>query len=203
MFGTEQDDAAAFEHRVQPILKELGDRGKVQCQVGVTTVAPASGRVAHNSTTGAALLAPTSHPAVAPTRSLAPSPRSAIESTPEGIASSADITMPSVASSLMGEAPKGTQYLSESFLLAERERMDRQVERERAARQAEREWADRQATERREEARQVERERADRQASERQEARIIVALSVGACTCGVGAAILGAALMLAHSPASA
>ena len=78
--------------------------------------------------------------------------------------------------------------------------MDRQAERERAARQVEREWADRQALERREEARQAERERADRQASERQEARIVVALSVGACSCGVGATILGAVLLLTRGP---
>ena len=54
------------------------------------------------------------------------------------------------------------------------------LERERAERQAERERAERQA----------ERERA-----ERSEARLVVAFSVATCTCGLGAAVIGVALL--------
>ena len=62
------------------------------------------------------------------------------------------------------------QQLSEAFML-ERERAERQAERERAERQAERERA------------------------ERSEARLVVAFSVATCTCGLGAAVIGVALL--------
>jgi phage/plasmid primase-like uncharacterized protein len=59
------------------------------------------------------------------------------------------------------------------------------LERERAERQAERERAERQA----------ERERAERERAERSEARLVVAFSVATCTCGLGAAVIGVALL--------
>ena len=65
--------------------------------------------------------------------------------------------------------------LSEAFML-ERERAERQAERERAERQAER-------------------ERAERERAERSEARLVVAFSVATCTCGLGAAVIGVALL--------
>ena len=54
---------------------------------------------------------------------------------------------------------------------------------------------------RRESAERVERERMEslterRERTERTEARLIVAATVGTCTCGVGAAIIGATLLL-------
>ena len=39
-------------------------------------------------------------------------------------------------------------------------------------------------------------ERAERERAERVEARLIVAFSVSTCTCGIGAAIVGAAVLL-------
>ncbi len=83
-----------------------------------------------------------------------------------------------------------SSQLSEAFFL-ERERAaaaaERQAERERAERQAERERAERQA----------ERERAERQAERERvyaETRVVAALATA--TCGLGAAILGLALLL-------
>jgi GAF domain-containing protein len=76
--------------------------------------------------------------------------------------------------------PPSTQ-LSESFYL-ERERAERQAERQAQAERAER--AERAA------------ERAERERAERADARLIVAFSVSVCTCGVGAAVVGAAIWL-------
>jgi hypothetical protein len=69
--------------------------------------------------------------------------------------------------------------LSEAFMLERADRLDRRAERaERAERQAT--LAER----------QTERERADRS-----EARLVAAFSVATCTCGLGAAVIGAALL--------
>jgi predicted PP-loop superfamily ATPase len=71
--------------------------------------------------------------------------------------------------------------LSEAFMLERADRLDRRAERaERAERQTERERAER----------QTEWERADRS-----EARLVAAFSVATCTCGLGAAVIGAALL--------
>ena len=75
-------------------------------------------------------------------------------------------------------ASSGGSSVSEAFLLAEQ-------------RHAERERADRE--------REAERERAERSHSE---ARLIAAaLGVGMCSCGIGAAIVGAAVLLRRSDA--
>ena len=65
-------------------------------------------------------------------------------------------------------SPTSTQQLSEAFML---ERADRLERAERAERQTERERAD------------------------RSEARLVAAFSVATCTCGLGAAVIGAALL--------
>jgi len=85
-------------------------------------------------------------------------------------------TLPAAAPQSLAVLPA----LSESFYLErERERAERQAERQ-VERQAERERA----------------ERAERERAERVEARLIVAFSVSTCTCGIGAAIVGAAVLL-------
>ena len=94
--------------------------------------------------------------------------------------------------SLLVPLPSASQ-LSESFYL-ELERAERQAERERAER------AERQAQAERLHVVQAEREKAER--AERTEARLMVAATVGTCVgaltcmCGLGAAIIGASVLL-------
>jgi hypothetical protein len=66
-----------------------------------------------------------------------------------------------------------TQQLSEAFMLECADRLERA---ERAERQAER-------------------ERAERHRAERSEARLVAAFSVSTCTCGLGATVIGVALL--------
>ena len=95
-----------------------------------------------------------------------------------------------VGSSTTPRSAQGPQ-LSEAFFL-ERER-ERAIERQ-AERQSERERAERSAERTAREAAAA-RESAERERAERMEARLVAAFSVSVCTCGLGAAIVGAAML--------
>jgi hypothetical protein len=87
-------------------------------------------------------------------------------------------------------AQQGPQLSEAFFLERERERAielqaERQSERERAERSAERTAREAAAA----------RESAERERAERMEARLVAAFSVSVCTCGLGAAIVGAAML--------
>ena len=198
MWGdADQDDEAAFERRIDGVVREIGDRGKLRVADAVSleptpTPAPAPAPAA---TTPTAAPAPTPTAAPAP----APAPPTSVSTLDASrLALERDSLMQQVqqlSSQLAGvdtsssgvppqsTAPSGQQQLSESFYL-ERERAERQAERQQGERQAERERAERME-------RAAERERV-----ERAEARLLVAFSVSTCSCAIGAAIVGAAVLL-------
>ena len=213
MWGAEQDDDAAFEGRVDGVVREIGDRGKLVA-ADVSSLEPTPAPAPAPASAPAPAVAPAPAPATAPVpTSAASTPAPAPYAAPAAVPSTFDASrlaleresliqqvqqlssqLASVGTtdggalpsqSLLAPPPLGTQ-LSESFYLErERERAERQAER-----QAERERAERAE-------RECERTaRAERERAERAEARLIVAFSVSVCTCGVGAAIAGAAVLL-------
>ena len=211
MWDADQDDDAAFESRLANIVREIGDRGKLMVPQAVLplepTPAPAPAPAPASASTPIPMMVPAPAPAahVLPARTVAPAPAPAPAPTvatppldPSRLMLERDSLMQQVqqlSSQLAGvdtsssgvppqsTAPSGQQQLSESFYL-ERERAERQAERQQGERQAERERAERME-------RAAERERV-----ERAEARLLVAFSVSTCSCAIGAAIVGAAVLL-------
>ena len=209
MWDADQDDDAAFESRLANIVREIGDRGKLMVPQSVLplepTPAPAPAPAPASASTPIPMMVPAPAPAahVLPARTVAPAPAPAPTVAtppldPSRLMLERDSLMQQVqqlSSQLAGvdtsssgvppqsTAPSGQQQLSESFYL-ERERAERQAERQQGERQAERERAERME-------RAAERERV-----ERAEARLLVAFSVSTCSCAIGAAIVGAAVLL-------
>ena len=209
MWDADQDDDAAFESRLANIVREIGDRGKLMVPQAVLplepTPAPAPAPAPASASTPIPMMVPAPAPAahVLPARTVAPAPAPAPTVAtppldPSRLMLERDSLMQQVqqlSSQLAGvdtsssgvppqsTAPSGQQQLSESFYL-ERERAERQAERQQGERQAERERAERME-------RAAERERV-----ERAEARLLVAFSVSTCSCAIGAAIVGAAVLL-------
>ena len=198
-----QDDDAAFEKRVDSVVREIGERGKPQVLPEV--VAPVKmSQLASKARAVAVTSAPA--PVVVPVPAVAPAPAPAPAPRAPAPAPAAATLAPLAVDELMRQVQQissqltgaaSTSQLSEVFHL-ERERA---AERERAER-AER--VERERVERAEKAERLERERtlridkADRESAERMylEARLFAAFSVGTCTCGLGAAVVGAALLL-------
>jgi type IV secretory pathway VirB10-like protein len=210
MWGdADQDDEAAFERRIDGVVREIGDRGKLRVADAVSleptpTPAPAPAPAATT---------PTAAPAPTPTAAPAPAPapptsvstldasrlaleRDSLMQQVQQLSSQlASVGVSATLPSQSAPPPSATRssQLSESFYL-ERERAERQADRERAERAERQAQAERQV--------QAEREKAERAAerAERTEARLIVATTVGAtlmsCTCGLGAAIIGATVLL-------
>ena len=214
MWAAEQDDDAAFEGRIDGVVREIGDRGKLLV-ADVSSLEPTPAPEPAQAPAPAPAMAPATAPAAAtfdaapaPAPVPAPAPALAVHPPTSTLDASrlaierdslmhqvqqlstqlasvgASTALPS--QSLLAPLPP-TSQLSESFYL-ERERAERQAERERGERAERQAQAERQV--------QAERERACADRQERTEARLIVAASVGTCTCGVGAAIIGATLLL-------
>ena len=211
MWYADTDDNATFERRLDGVVREIGDRGKLMVAEAILSLepTPAPAPAAAPMMTAAPAPAATAQPAAksmlaAPVRAPPVGPVPAPAPIPAKSTSTLDARLALERESLMqqvqqlssqlasidasatlpsqspGMPPPSTQ-LSESFYL-ERERAERQAERQAQAERAER--AERAA------------ERAERERAERADARLIVAFSVSVCTCGVGAAVVGAAIWL-------
>lgn len=215
MWDADQDDDIAFETRLNPIVREIGRRGQNALQQGTPAVkTQPSGDLPHHFSPPASVVARV-HPTPVPAPASGPTPastpfalqvatadRASLRAPTPGLASSAnqdstdieidissrlalerDSLMQQVqdlsaqlASFEQGSATTASRsltnasmtQLSEAYYL---ERAERQMERERVERQAERERA------------------------ERHEARVILGFSASVCTCGIGAAIVGTALL--------
>jgi hypothetical protein len=176
MWDGDKDDDAAFERRLDPVVRELGDRGKRQratATAGTPSPAPA--------------LASVRAPAPAPTvvaPALVPLDSSQLALERDELRRQVQQMSSQLASAEVSPGASSHHLnLSEAFYL-ERERVaERQAERDRV--------------ERVERAERVERvERAERERAERSEARLVGALSVGMCACGLGVASIGVALLL-------
>ena len=255
MWDAEKDDDAAFEKRLDNVVREIGDRGRLivayheaaaPLEPFEPTPAPAPAPAPTPITIGGGGGSSTTRsnkpilrPEVtAPVRTSAAAPAPAPIRAPAAILSSSAVcaargqtldTPSAAATALVASerdelrlqvqemsaqlaslgvsgslsstsqrqlASSGGSSVSEAFLLAEQ----RHAERERAdrEREAERERAER------EREREAQRERAERERAERghSEARLIAAaLGVGMCSCGIGAAIVGAAVLLKRSDA--
>ena len=214
-WDVEKDNDAAFDCRVDSVVREIGDRGKVCLSEPALTPSrePASDLVP---------LVPAPAPAPAADSDSIPAPAAVavdlntesstmnpsimaldrenlmhqIQQLSSQLATidSAPNAMPSAHLPRVAPVPSSqpSAQLSELFYLErERERAERQAERQ-AEREAERK-AERKAE------RQAERsrlERAERERVERAEMRLLFVFGVSTCTCGVGVAIVGAALLL-------
>lgn len=210
MWDSENDDDDAFERRLDDVVREIGERGKLV----LDTAPPAepTQRLAHtpaSTLSPAPALAPVLAPAISPAAAAATRPQAPpVLDAPTSLLAHQTAHAPLLGSSALGEEchelrrqvqqissqlanmeasrASATSQLSDAFCL-ERERV--------AERQAERERSER--AERAERVERAERaERAHRERIERVEARLVATLSVGMCTCGLGVAIGGVALAL-------
>jgi hypothetical protein len=219
MWDAEKDDDASLDRRLDSIIREIGERGKAMVAeppglLGSSATVHAHAAAPAPAPAPAPAFAPAPAPAATAPASakMAPAVRSR-RRTP-ALAAAASIPAASIparaqtgdVSELARERDELAQQLqelsaqmasmelsatqaqtpmisptqlSEAFMLERADRLDRRAERaERAERQAT--LAER----------QTERERADRS-----EARLVAAFSVATCTCGLGAAVIGAALL--------
>ena len=189
MWDADKDDDAAFERRLDPVVRELGDRGKRQRATATAAAATAG------TPSPAPAPAPPPAPALASVRAPAPAPTvvapALVPLDSSQLALERDelrrqvqqMSSQLASAEVSSGASSHHLNLSEAFYL-ERERVaERQAERDRVERA---EWVER-----------VERaERAERERAERSEARLVGALSVGMCACGLGVASIGVALLL-------
>ena len=204
-----EDDDAAFERRLDGVVREIGERGKL-------LVASESGQEITEPTPAPAP-APTPPPALKPSLSTAtapvrsrtaqapaptslPTPSAALVETASSLSLERDELLrqvqqvtsqlaaleanPAVVPTTGIASTNDSKMLSEAFFLELERAAERQAERERADR--ERERMDRA-------------ERADRERAN-EEARLVAALTAGTCTCGLGVVTFGAALLLTKQP---
>jgi hypothetical protein len=205
LWDTDEDDDAAFERRLDAVVREIGDRGKpARAQASVPTVGSAPPPAGTPAPAPAPARAPV--PAPAPARSPATTqqaqqvyPYTPTMPQQSGVAppvQNGDSQQVNQQQLLDGSMPLFSQatptgsssQLSEMFYL--------QLERDRAER-AERERVERERAAERERAeRQLERHNAaERERAERSEARLVIASSAGACGCGLGIAAIAAVLL--------
>ena len=201
-----------------PVLKK-SSAGDMPTPLPEPAPAVALGALTH---TRARVLTPTPAPAPQPARPPRPAPVAtgmspvgppvldpstvslrAEHDEPPWVNSQLHSTQASITSPLEPNGSLLSLQLSGAVML-ERERAERveRVERERAERaervereRAERERAERERAERTERAERAERERTERADRTEREVRLAFAFAIGTCTCGLGAAILGVALL--------
>jgi hypothetical protein len=225
MWDAEKDDDASLDRRLDSIIREIGERGKAMVAEppgllgsSATVHAHAAAPAQAPAPAPAPAFAPAPAPAAMTPASAKMAPAVSSRRRAPALAAAASIPAASIpphaqtgdASELARERDElaqqlqelsaqmasmelsatqaqtpmisPTQQLSEAFMLERADRLDRAERAERAERQAT--LAERQA----------ERERADRS-----EARLVAAFSVATCTCGLGAAVIGAALLRGRS----